>query len=82
MNPLGNLPTSTSRQFSLNAIDWRHFLRLLILFAIGYFATDLAPRLVTFNYVWGGHDYTPVVVMAVTMSAEIARRFCAGAPKT
>jgi hypothetical protein len=82
MNILGQLPASTSQQFSLNALDWEKVLRFVLVQLLGLFVTLAVPALLKFTYIWNGTDYTPYVLIAVNGAAEAARRFLAQAPKT
>jgi hypothetical protein len=81
MNPLGALPASTSRQFSLNAIDWKKILRLLLVQILGLFLSTGVPALLGYHYVFNGVDYTGSVVIVVSTLAEALRRFLAGQPR-
>lgn len=78
MNPLGSLPGSTAPQFSLNALDGKKILRMLLTQAIGLGLT-FVPVLMGFKYVYKGVDYTPVVTVVIGTLAETGRRFISGA---
>jgi hypothetical protein len=77
MNPLGPLPASNSKQFSLNKLDWKKIGRLSLTQAAGLAVTVL-PLLNGYTYVIHGVDFTPLVTMVVGLAAEGARRFAAG----
>jgi len=81
MNPLGQLPASTSPQFSLSKVDWIKILRYLVILGASLFVTEVSPYLGHFTYVYHGHDYTTDVLWAVAGLAEMARRFLSGQPK-
>lgn len=81
MNPLGALPASTSKQFSLSALDWKKLLRLLLIQILGLFLSTGVPALLGYHYVFGGVDYTGFVVIIVGTLAEAVRRFLAGQPR-
>jgi hypothetical protein len=51
-----------------------------VLVASGFVTTG-APWLLHFSYVIHGVDFTPVIIPAVAMLVEAARRFVAGASK-
>lgn len=75
---MGPLSASTSPKFSLNALDWRKILRLMLVQVAGA-AVTLAPTLTHFRYIWHGIDFTPVVLLLVNGGIETGRRFLSGA---
>lgn len=79
-NPLGPLQGTTSQQFSVNKLDFMKVGRMLLVQLIGLFVTSV-PMLMGMRYVWGGHDYTPEVLIVVNAAAELARRWLTSAPK-
>ena len=81
-NPLGPIQGASSPQFALNQTDFKRVGRLILVQLIGLALTLGVPALLNFKYVWGGHDYTPDVLIVVNALAELGRRFLTGAPKT
>ena len=81
MNSLAQLPAAPSAAFSLNLMDWRKLLRMALVLVASGFVTTGAPWLLHFSYVIHGVDFTPVIIPAVAMLVEAARRFVAGASK-
>ena len=77
MNPLSQLPQSSSKQFSLDSIDLQKILRFLIVQILGLFVS-MAPVLAGYHYAWSGVDFTPIVVVLVNTGAESIRRFLNG----
>lgn len=80
MNPLNDLPASTSKQFSLNKLDGLKILRFLLVQLIGLLVT-LAPTLAGYTYRFHGKDYTTEVLLVGSTLVEAARRWLAGRPK-
>lgn len=80
MNPLGTLPATDSAQFSLSKLDWQKILRMAIVQLMGLTLSAGVPALLGYHYVYGGVDYTGIVVVAVNTGAEAMRRFLAGQP--
>jgi hypothetical protein len=81
-NPLGPIVGVSSQQGQLNSTDWKRVGRLMLVQLIGLGLTLGVPALLSFHYVWGGHDYTAEVLVIVNGIAELARRLTTGAPKT
>lgn len=81
-NPLGPIVGASSAQGELNSTDWKRVGRLMLVQLIGLAVTLGVPALLRLHYEWGGHDYTPEVLVIVNGMAELGRRLATGAPKT
>jgi hypothetical protein len=75
MNPLGALPASSSAGKSLNRVDWMKLVRMAIIQILSAFLTLGVPYLLGQMWVFGGHDYTPVVITLTPIVAEAIRRY-------
>lgn len=82
MNPLGQLPASSSDGASLNKMDWLKVLRMLLVQLISIFLTMAVPAMTKATYVYHGkgwtYDFTPYVLIVVSCIAELGRRWLAG----
>jgi len=81
LSPVAPQPPSTSKQFSLNVIDWIKIFRFMLVQLVGLFVTFGVPHLLSFRYVWKGTDYTAAVIFLVNGLAEAGRRFLQQEPK-
>lgn len=63
-----------SKQFSLTALDWKSIGKGALV-ALAGFGLTLVPLLAGFSYIWGGIDFTPFVVVILSVVANIVRKF-------
>lgn len=80
MNPLAQLPPSTSPQFALDKIDVAKIGRFALMQGAA-FLLSLVPLALGAHYVIKGVDVTGVVVILIGSAAEALRRFLVGQPK-
>ena len=78
MNPLGQLPASTSPRFSLDSTDLQKAFRMLLMQAAGFFLTIGVPYLTGHKWQYDGMDYTAIVLAVTPVLAELVRRWLAG----
>ena len=74
MNPMKQLPNSTSKQFSLDLVDFAKVARMLLVQVIGLLLT-FVPTFMGYSYVYHGVDLTPFVTVAIGALAEAGRRY-------